>query len=194
MTSGPWLFRSFMKRVELLQKIDAAIKMRNPMLAEHYLRPGLTTKAIARLLKKATGLTEPIFDLYSWHDGTKFVHLVPGETYMAGIKKVEFFPGHNFHFVDLKLAILNMEALAQKAERQPSLKEGIGRYLPFFYNGSTAEFMLDIHPKKKNRIMFFDSQDDKPVREAYKSLDAFLIDVLVANETGDPLHFFQTGS
>lgn len=180
-----------MKRGEILQKLDAAIKMRNPVLAEHYLRPGLTTKAVDKLLKRVVGLTEPIFDLYTWHDGTKFVHLAPGETYRDGIKKIEFFPGHRFHFVDLKLVILRMEELVQRSERQVDLKEGIGRYMPFFYNGSTAEFMLDTHPKKEGRVVFFDSQDGKPVREAYESLDAFLVDVLVANETGEPLRFFR---
>ena len=180
-----------MKRAELLQKIDAAIRKRNPVLAEHYLRPGLTKKAIERLLKNVTGLTEPLFELYSWHDGTKFVHLAPGETYKTGIKKVELFPGHRFHFVNLKLAVLGLEALAKKAEHKLALKEGVGKYLPFFYNGATAEFMLDLQPERESRVMFFDSQEDKPVQQAYETLDAFLAAVLHANEANKPLGFFQ---
>ena len=73
-----------MDRTGILHEIDAAIAKRNPQLVP-YLRPGLPTKIIERRLKKVTGLIRPLFDLYSWHDGTDFLHLAPGETFSQGM-------------------------------------------------------------------------------------------------------------
>lgn len=180
-----------MKRIEILRRIDIALNKQNPLLVESYLRPGLSLKTIEKLTRKVAGLIEPVVELYSWHDGTKFVQLSAGETYLSGVKKVEFFPGNSFHFVDLKLAVLNLEALVEIAKHHPELREAVGRYLPFFYNGATAQFMLDLDQSARSRVMFYDSQNGKPVQQAYETLDDYLLDILHSNETGESLRFFK---
>lgn len=180
-----------MKRSELLHKLLDALRKRNPLLVEQYLRPGLSPKGLERLAQKTIGLSEPLKDLYSWRDGTKFVHLSPGETYKSGMKKIEFIPDSSFHFVELKLAILSMNTWAEAAGRRPELAEGSNKYLPCFYNGATAYFMVDLSPQMGNRILYFESQSHSPFEVAYPSLDEFLIEILKSNETGEPLSFFR---
>jgi len=179
-----------MKRIEILQRLALAIRKRNPLLAETYLLPGLSEKMRARRFRKLSGNLEPLHDLYTWHDGTKFVHLVPGETQAEGIAKVSFFPIDNFLFTQSEQAYGMMHTWEEVAKRRPVLKEGVWRYFPLF-NGETAYFMLDLDPKENSRIIFYDNEPVDSFDVAYPTFDVFLADILRANETGTRLSFLS---
>jgi len=177
-----------MKRIEILARLEMAIRKRNPLLANDYLLPGLSEKMRARRFRKLSGNFQPLHDLYSWHDGTKFVHLVAGETHVQGIAKVSFFPVDTFLFTDSEQAFGIMHTWEEVAQRRPALKEGVWRYYPLFSGGS-ARFMLDLEPEMKSRIIFYDDEPVDSFKVAYPTFDAFLADILRANETGERLNF-----
>ena len=178
-----------MKRIEMLQRLEVAIRKRNLLLAENYLLPGLSEKIRARRFRKLSGNLEPLHDLYSWHDGTKFIHLVPGETQAEGINKVSFFPVDTYLFTQAEQAYGMMHTWEEVAQRRPALREGVWRYFPLF-NGETAYFMLDLDPSKNSRIIFYDNEPVDSFEVAYPTFDAFLQDILRANESDTRLKFF----
>jgi hypothetical protein len=179
-----------MKRTEILERLEIAIRKRNPLLAENYLLPGLSEKRRAKRFRKLSGNLEPLHDLYSWHDGTKFVHLTAGETYTDGIAKVSFFPIDTFLFTDSEQAFGMMHTWETVSKRRPALKEGVWRYFPLFSGGSGC-FMLDLDPEQKSRIIFYRDDPMDSFEVAYTTCDAFLADILRANETGARLSFFE---
>jgi hypothetical protein len=179
-----------MKRTDILARLEMALHKRNPLLAESYLLPGLSEKARARRFRKLSGNLEPLHDLYSWRDGTKFIHLAAGETFAEGIAKVSFFPIDTFLFTDSEQAIGMMHTWAEVAQRRPAMKDGVWRYFPLF-NGGSARFMLDLDPQKKSRIVFYDDEPVDSFEVAYPTFDAFLADILQANESGGRLKFLR---
>jgi hypothetical protein len=181
-----------MKRAEILERLENALRKRNPLFAENYLLPGLSEKTRAKRFRKLSGGVEPLQDLYSWHDGTKFVHLAADETFNEGIAKVSFFPIDTFLFTDSEQAIGMMHTWEEIAKRRPALKEGVWRFFPLF-SGGGARFMLDLDPQEKSRIVFYDDRPVDSFEVAYPTFDAFLADILRANETGERLSFFERG-
>jgi hypothetical protein len=183
-----------MNRTELLQKIELSIRKRSPLLAEH-LQPGLPVKTIERQLKKISGLTQPLYDLYGWHDGISPYRWQTGETYhfSFALKQLGFFPDEIFFFMGSEKAVAQLGFFNEIAKRRPALKEGVGRYFPLLWDGSTAYFTLDLDPGSKSRVIFFENESEVPFQEAYTTIDDFLIDVLRANETGEKLRFFEEG-
>lgn len=179
-----------MKRSEILGALDAAISKRHPLLSKQ-LRPGAPPNVITRRLKKVTGITEPVFDLYAWHDGTDPVRTVSGVTHNLSFDELGFFPEENFHFITLEMAVAHLTTWAEAAKHRPELKEGAGRYFPLFWDGSTAYLTVDLKPGNRSRVVFFENESDAPFRQAYVSFDDFLLDTLHANETDEPLRFFE---
>lgn len=174
---------------KILAAVEAAIRARNPVLADEYLRPGLSTKASTKRFRKLKGAIAPLNFLYEWHDGTKFVHLVPGETYATGIAKVSFIPKATYIFTDSEQSMAMMETWAEASRRKPGLIEGVNRYVPIFC-GPYSQFMLDIEPAANSRIIFFDNERTPFYQLAYSSFDEFLADILLANITKEALGFF----
>ena len=172
-----------MTRAEVLNKLDCAIAAKNPTLLR-YLRPGLMTNAIERRLKGVSGLTEPLFDLYSWHDGTDFVHLGPGETFVQGMEKITIIPGARFHFVRLELAASYMQVWDEAARKRPNIKQMVGRYFTLFYDGADEYIMLDLDPSKKGRVIHYTNESHIPFRKVYETIDELLHDILHATENG----------
>jgi hypothetical protein len=179
-----------MKRIEILNRLEKALCKRNPLLTDKYLLPGLSEKMRIKRFRKLSGDIEPLHDLYSWHDGTKFVHLMPGETYAEGIAKVSCLPVDIFLFTDSEQAIGMMHTWEEVAKRRPALRDGVWRYFPLFSGGS-ASFMLDLDPAKKSRIIFYDGQPVDSFEVAYPTFDAFLVDILEANEANSRLGFLE---
>ena len=183
-----------MNRTELLQKIETAIRKRSPLLAEH-LQPGIQMKTVDRRLRRISGLTQPLYDIYGWHDGISPYRWQTGVTYhfSYSLKELGFFPDENFFFMDLERAVVQLGYFSEIAKRRPALKEGIGRYFPLLWDGSTAYFTLDLDRDSHNRVVFFENESVMPYQEAYATIDEFLLDVLHANETGESLCFFEDG-
>ena len=174
---------------EILTALEAAIRARNPVLADEYLRRGLTAKASAKRFRKLKGTITPLIYLYEWHDGTKFVHLVPGETYETGIAKVSFIPKSTYIFTESERSMAMMETWAEASKRKPSLIEGVNRFVPVFC-GPYSQFMLDLEPAANSRIVFFDNERVPFYQLAYSSFEEFISDILRANLSNEALGFF----
>ena len=172
----------------LLKRLEAAILQHNPLLALEYLKPGLSVKALDKRFRNVSGNVGPLRMLYAWRDGTEFVNLVPGETFVAGISKVSFFPVDTFLFKDSEQAIAMMDTSSQAAQRHRILKEGVGRYFPIF-TGTGAKFLFDLSPASGGRIIYFNDEAEKYYQLAYTGLDDFISDVAQANETNSRLNF-----
>lgn len=172
----------------LLKRLEEAIMRRNPLLALEYLKPGLSVKALDKRFRNLSGNVEPLRVLYGWRDGTKFVRLVPGETFKTGIAKVSFFPPDTFLFKDSEQAIAMMDTWSQAAQRNRTLKEGVGRYFPIV-TGSGAKFMFDLLPASLGRIVYFNDEVEGYYQQAYTSLEEFILDVSQANDTNSRLGF-----
>jgi len=74
------------------------------------------------------------------------------------------------------------------AKHKPKIKEAVGRYFPFLWNGESSWLTLDL---KSEKIIFLNLESDEPYREAYASFDDFLEDLLIANEKSETLKFFS---
>jgi hypothetical protein len=138
-------------------------------------------------------MIEPLFDLYAWHNGTEPVRTVSGDTHNISFDELGFFPEEIFCLIDLEMAVAHFAMWAEAAKHRPELKEGARRYFPLFWDGNTSSLALDTDPRSNSRIIFFENESDEPFREAYATLDEFLLDALRANENGEPLRFFEEG-
>lgn len=179
-----------MNKINTLERLEVAIRKRNPLLAGDYLMAGLSEKMRAKRFRNLSGNLQPLHDLYSWRDGTKFVHLKPGETYAEGIAKVSFLPVDTFLFTDSQQAIAMMHTWEEVSKRRPALREGVWRYFPLLCGGS-ARFMLDLDPNRHSRIIFYNDEPTDTLSVAYPTFDSFLTDILLANESGARLAYFR---
>jgi hypothetical protein len=170
---------------ELIQKLEAAVLNRNPLLVEK-LRPGLPAEKIKKDLKRAgiEGSIDPIVNLYSWKNGTVL------DMDLASLK-TGFVPESVYQFTELKRAIVDMNGYKEYARYHSRLSALVGRYFPFLWDGSTGWIAVDINPASQNRVVTIQFEDDKPLREAYGSFEVFLKDVIRANNENDSLFCFQ---
>jgi len=177
-----------MKRTELLTKIDAAIRSRNPKLKEQLCR-GLSKDALAKKLSKVPGGIEPLVDLYSWHNGTEPQRFQDEGRFLISFEDLSVVPCELliFHGIDMMLAHFGSWSAATKA--QPFLKKVAGTCFPFLWDGSTTWLGLDLNSKSAERVLVVDFESDKPVREAYPSFDECLEDILFANQNGVQMRF-----
>ena len=178
-------------------ELEAAVFERNLLLAER-LRPGLSEKQIVTMLNRANikGAIEPIIGLYSWRNGTVF-----DQQLMSS--KSGFFPHEVYQFIELKRAIADMNAYADcMCKCFPKIADLVGRYFPVFWNGATNWMALDLKPSNNNRVVimrYFTEEpslqgykhEENPPREAYKSFQEFISDVILANKNNVPLRCFQ---
>ena len=179
-----------MKYTELLAKLDAAIRKRDPRLANH-LRPGLPPNVIARRLKKVAGETGPLLELYGWHDGTEPLCWSEGDTHKMSLLELSVIPGELCVFEKLEGAVATFAGWVEIAKYHERINEAVGRYFPLFWDGSDTWLTVDLKAGQKGRIVYFELQNDSPFKEAYATFDEFLIDAVRANETGEPLRFFE---
>lgn len=177
---------------ETFEKLEVAIRNRDPRLSQQ-LRPGASATVIARRLKKVSGETEPLIALYSWHDGTEPLRWSEGDTHKMSLTELSLVPGELCIFEEIEGAAATFAGWAEIAKYHTRLKEAVGRYFPILWDGSDTWFCLDVKPGQKNRVVYVELQNDRPFKEAYATFDEFLLDVLRANETGEPLRFFDEG-
>lgn len=181
-----------MSHAQLFAQLDAAIRRRDPRLAQQ-LRAGCSEKVLTKWLKKVPGETTPLRELYAWHDGTEALRWSEGDTHKMSLLDLSFVPGEIYPFADIETAATHFAGWTTIARYQPRIREAVGRYFPILWDGSGAWFAVDTQSGHSGRVMHFEMQDDHPFREAYATFDGFLLDVLRANETGEPLRFFEEG-
>lgn len=190
-----------------IEKLEAAILRRNPLLVQHRLQPGLTNAQIKKELKRAgiEGAVEPITELYSWRNGC-ILHGKPDNGLIGGFvppKVVQLNQGQkefllqygikrdtetiSYHFIPLKSAILYL--------KESKAFGHADTYFPFLWDGSVGYIAVDIDPDGKNRVVLIQgekSKDDQPLREAYVSFEEFLKDAIQANENNELLNCIRT--
>ena len=177
---------------EILTKLDTAIAKRDPRLAKQ-LRPGLSAKGLNRWLKKVPGDTAPLVELYGWHNGTEPLRWSEGDTHKMSLLELSLVPGELCIFEDAEMTAANFAGWRELARYHTRVEEAVGRYFPILADGSDTWLCVDLKLGQKHRIVYFELQNDRPFKEAYATFEEFLLDVLRANETGEPLRFFEEG-
>lgn len=179
-------------RRAILAELDTAIRKRDPRLAQQ-LRPGQSHNAVVRRLRRVIGETEPLLDLYTWHDGTEPLRRSDGDTHVLSLLELSLIPGELCIFEELEASFATFVGWSEIAEYHGRIKEAVGRYFPLLWDGSDTWLTLDLKPGQKGRIVYFELQNDSPFRTAYPTFDDFLLDALRANETGLRLRVFDEG-
>lgn len=179
-----------MSYAALLTELDSAIAKRDRRLAGQ-LRPGLKARGLNRWLKYVTGDATPIIELFSWHDGTEALRWSEGDTHHVSLLELSLVPENLFIFVTLERAVATFRDYAEVAKYHPHAVEAVGRYFPFLGDDSDAWFCIDLKPGQQGRVVYYELQNDQPFQEAYPTFEAFLIDLLRANESGEALQFLD---
>jgi hypothetical protein len=175
---------------------ERAAIARNPSLTAK-LQAGLSEARVKRALGRAKviGDVAPLIALYTWRNGTDLSISVPVNTKQgleAERAKMTFFPEKPYYyFLCLEMAIGHFGHLEVAAKTHPRLTEGVGRYFPMFWDGSTDWLALDVKPPNKNRVMLMEHKSEQPFREAYSSFDEFVSDAIRTNAENKPLRCFQ---
>jgi hypothetical protein len=191
---------------ELIQKLETAVLRRNPLLAGNLL-PGLPVEKIKKELKKAgiEGAVDPIVTLYSWKNGSDLqknpealnAGFTPPLVYELSAEEKEMFlnmtgvkretASKTFHFVRLKMAILNAKSYKEYAKYDSRLSVLVGRYFPILWDGSNDQIALDLESSNHGRIVLIQQKGNQLLTEAYDSFENFLKDLVEANENNRPL-------
>jgi hypothetical protein len=199
---------------QLLQKLEAALAKRNPLLVQHRLEPGLPPAQISKSLTRAgvVGDIEPLVELYAWHNGSE-LHGEPENGLLDGFAPPKISPlsegqkaflaqygikreteKTSLHFMRLKTAIIHFKDHSGTMDQPRKAVLGT-RYFPVLWDGSTGEIALDLDPAGGRRVVSIqlsETKDAHLLREAYESLEAFLLDLIRANETSTLLSCVQT--
>lgn len=148
-----------MVKTNWLQQFEKAATSRNAILTIK-LQPGLSQGDVERSLrrKSISGDIVPLYDLYTWKDGMNLtLPPVPSrldpDFYESERAKLSFFAGKPYFFPCLEMAIGHLGHLEAAARTQPKLEEGVNRYFPLFWNGSSEWLSVDLKPLNHNRIM-----------------------------------------
>jgi hypothetical protein len=161
---------------ELIQRLDAAIQRRNPLLATR-LRPGIPEDRIKKMLlrKGIQGFIDPIIEIYRWKNGSDLD---------SSVSKLEAspFPGSEFIFMDLEFMLRHFQMHKTWANYQPGFKDVAGRYFPLFWNGSVSWLAIDLKPLEAGRLVIIAKRSEELVCQAYDSFQEFLQDAVSANE------------
>jgi hypothetical protein len=98
-------------------------------------------------------------------------------------------PCEIFIFTGIDLMLAHFDSWECCIKAQPFLKKVAGKYFPFLWDGSTTWLALDLNEKKGDRVMVIQFDSDNPLREAYRSFDECLEDIIMANENDVQLSF-----
>src|SRR4051812_12899937 len=98
---------------DLLEKLETAIRLRNPQLAE-WLLPGIPETKIRKILQrsKVCGIIDPIVSLYSWKNG---VSGKPGVT----MADVSLFPKARYTVSSLDLMSAYFRCFGESIPSRP---------------------------------------------------------------------------
>lgn len=177
--------------------LERATIARNPSLAAKF-QAGLSKERVNRALKRAkvTGDVAPLFALYTWRNGTdlSLASRVDSRlSFETERTKMTFFPGKPYYFFPaLEMAIGHFGHLEAAAKAHPKLTEGVGRYFPVFWDGSTDWLAIDLKPSNRNRVVLMEHKSDQPFKQGYSSFHEFVADAIRANAENRPLGCFQT--
>jgi len=170
----------------LLQKLEAALRQRNPQLAER-LQPGMPETRIRRLLERAEvrGVVEPIVSLFSWKNG------VNNDCLALSMEQASPFPKSIYMFMELDMMTAHFGNFKDCLAHHPEYAKVAGRYFPLFWDGSNSWLTVDLDPSSHSRIVLLHTEFEQMVFEAYGSFEEFLNDAIRANEENDSLAGFD---
>ena len=171
----------------LFEKLEAALRQRNPQVAER-LQPGLSEKRIRRMLERsgAQGTVEPIVSLFTWRNGVNNYDQALSE------EQSSLFPKSIYIFMELDMMSAHFGSFKECMEHHPAYAKVVGRYFPLFWDGSNSWLGIDLAPANKSRIVLIHTEFEQMVFRAYSSFEEFLTDAIRANEENDSLTCFDS--
>lgn len=171
----------------LFEKLETALRQRNPQLAER-LRPGLSQTRIRQKLERAKvpGAVDPIVSLFSWKNG------VNNDLQELSMEQASLFPKSIFLFMELDMMIADFQGFKECMEHHPAYVKVVERYFPLFWDGSNSWIAVDLVPNTNSRIVLIHTEFEQMVYEAFGSFEELLKDVIRANEENVSLKCFET--
>lgn len=169
----------------LFQRLEAALRQRNPQLAER-LQPGLSEARIRRMLERAEvqGAVAPVVSLFSWKNG------VNNDGLALSMEQASLFPKSIYMFMELDMMAADFGNFRDCLVNNPDYARVVERYFPLFWDGSNSWLAVDLDPLCHNRIVLLHTEFEQMVFEAYASFEEFLNDAIRANEENDSLAGF----
>jgi hypothetical protein len=177
-----------MTRSELFCELLAALIARNPKLSDQ-LRPSLSREIATKKLDGIAGNTEPLIDLYGWHNGTEPIRSSSQGRHTMSYADLTVAPQEILIFLELDLMLSHFASWLTVAQTHKRISEAVGRYFPFLWDGGTSWLAVDLQEEHRERVLFVEFQSEAPIREAYRSFDEFLVDLIRANKEGTQLAF-----
>jgi hypothetical protein len=158
------------------KELEAALVARSPRMAQR-LQPGLPEARVRKRLQRAKvgGAIEPIVQLYCWKNGTNLGWDLDRD-------EDRFFPGQvAYYFTELERAVNDCGFFKEAVVNHPRISEAVDRYFPAFWNGSSNWFGIDLGDSIHSRVVIIEFDSDQPFREAYRSFEDFINDLIRAN-------------
>jgi hypothetical protein len=197
---------------ELHHQLESAVLRRNPGYAQA-LQPPLAAEHVRQELKRL-GLKEnvdPIVQWYAWHNGTRFARecdasrlgIAPPVVSAPDAKNLAFLEslGHKITvpqkiydpvaFHDFEGGVRSVKLWKKFARTNPACAALAGRFFPILARTKAGEDVaIDVSADGHGRVVTIAA--DRQVREAYPSFEAFLRDLIRANETDELLACIKT--
>jgi hypothetical protein len=177
-----------MNRSELFSEVSTALVARNPKLYEQ-LRPGLSPRTATRKLEMIVGNTQPMIDLYVWHNGTEPIRSSSQDRHIMSYADLTVAPQEIWIFPELDLMLSHFASWSTVARTHERVSEAVDRCFPFLWDGGTSWLAVDLLEERQERVLLMEFQSEAPIREVYFSFNEFLVDLIRANKAGTGLAF-----
>jgi hypothetical protein len=172
--------------LELLQRLEMAVRQRSPQLAER-LQPGLSERRIRRELERSNvgGCVHPIVSLFSWKNG------VNNDSGALSREQASLFPRSIYMFMELDMMTAHFQGFFEDMQCHPAYARILGKYFPLFWDGSNSWLAVDLDPSNQSRLILLHTECEQMAFEAYSSFEGFLRDAVRANQEDDSLAGFD---
>ena len=196
---------------QLLHRLKTAVVRRNPSIAPA-MTPPRTLDDVRAALKRVgiNGNLKAVVELYSWHDGAfpkqdseaEHLGIAPPVVIQLPKSQIEFLEGlgvkvdpskkvyNAFNFFRLEAAVHWLKLFKKFAKSDPRYAAIAGRLVPIMSNNTGDHLAIDVTADSNNRVLLLSK--DFEVREAYSSFQAFVEDLICANEQNKLLTCVQS--
>jgi len=172
-----------MNTIDLLEELSSLVSERYPVL-DSYFNKGLSRDEVLRKMKKYKMSVpfEPLVTLYTWRNGVELQRkpdlLKNGSPHLS--RTCEGFLYGNivreiFQMVDLDYGFSGYKGFI---EGDKETQKAANRMFPFLNDFRGRRFLLDTNADSEYMVKYMDVSLEKPIRDAYKSLDDFLLAVI----------------
>jgi hypothetical protein len=171
--------------ISLFERLESALLGRNPSVLK-LLRPGLNEEDVRGRLRSngVKGNIKSVVQLYRWKNGTR-----PDRK--KSLEEMSIIPKSPLCFEDFELMIDDCKSFGEIELLHPSLAIENRRYFPFMWDSSSQWVAIDVRNKQGAPLVLVDTESPEPIRHLCSSLDEFLEDAIIANETNVRLRCFD---